>query len=322
MNADRDYLAAGLALGGLSEDELAEARTLAATDADFRAEVDAYADTAALMAMSDEPQIVSEETRSAILSLPETVAQEDSAADADAADAGPAEAADRSPAPLRDVSRPAETGQTESAPTGPAAAGEGSAAPSSAGTGSAAPASAGTPASAGAAPATPRDDQPVDLAERRRRRAWLPWAAAAAAVALVIAGFGVNAWQTQQRQYALQERLDRTEKTLEDTTRLMTAPDLKTSTAELPDGGSVTVVSSETEQVIRVSARDVEAPSGSDLQMWVIDADGPESAGLMSGAGAQIDDRTFAAGSQFGITVEPAGGSPQPTSDPIVAVEL
>lgn len=307
MNADRDYLAAGLALGGLSEDELAEARTLAATDADFRAEVDAYADTAAFMAMSDEPQTVSEETRSAILSLPETVAQEDSAAYA-----GPAEAADRSPAPLRDVSRPAETGQTESAPTGPAAAGNRSAAPSS----------AGTPASAGAAPARPRDDQPVDLAERRRRRAWLPWAAAAAAVILVVAGFGVNAWQTQQRQYALQERLDRTEKTLEDTTRLMTAPDLKTSTAELPDGGSVTVVSSETEQVIRVSARDVEAPSGSDLQMWVIDADGPESAGLMSGAGAQIDDRTFAAGSQFGITVEPAGGSPQPTSDPIVAVEL
>ncbi|RAF61078.1 hypothetical protein DN546_35400, partial [Burkholderia multivorans] len=77
MNADRDYLAAGLALGGLSESELAEARALADTDADFRAEVEAYADTAALMAMSDEPQSVSEETRTAILALPETVAQED-----------------------------------------------------------------------------------------------------------------------------------------------------------------------------------------------------------------------------------------------------
>lgn len=307
MNADRDYLAAGLALGGLSESELAEARALADTDADFRAEVDAYADTAALMAMSDEPQSVSEETRTAILALPETVAQEDSAADA-----GPAETADRSPAQLRDVSRPAETGQTESAPTGPAAAGNGSAAPEL----------AGTPATAGAAPAKPRDDQPVDLAERRRRRAWLPWAAAAAAVALVIAGFGINSWQTQQRQYALQERLEHTQKQLDETTRLMTAPDLKTSTAELPDGGSVTVVSSEAEQVIRVSASNVDVPSGSDLQMWVIDADGPESAGLMSGAGAQIDDRTFTAGSQFGITVEPSGGSPQPTSDPIVAVEL
>lgn len=318
MNADRDYLAAGLALGGLSESELAEARALADTDADFRAEVDAYADTAALMAMSDEPQSVSEETRTAILALPETVAQEDSAADA--ADAGPAEAADRSPAPLREVTRPNETGQMESAPTGPVAAGNGTAAPPSARTGSTGAAS--TDAASAGSPASPRDDQPVDLAERRRRRAWLPWAAAAAAVALVIAGFGINSWQTQQRQYALQERLEHTQKQLDETTRLMTAPDLKTSTAELPDGGSVTVVSSEAEQVIRVSASNVDVPSGSDLQMWVIDADGPESAGLMSGAGAQIDDRTFTAGSQFGINVEPSGGSPQPTSDPIVAVEL
>ena len=50
MNTDRDYLAAGLALGGLSDAELAEAQALVDTDTDFRSEVAAYENTMALMA--------------------------------------------------------------------------------------------------------------------------------------------------------------------------------------------------------------------------------------------------------------------------------
>lgn len=251
MSADREYLAVGLALGGLSEGELAEARALAASDPEFRAEVAAYADTAALMAMSDGPETVSAETEEAILSVPDTVAQEDPAATAS--------------------SVPAE--------------------------------------------------EPIDLGQRRRR-AWLPWAAAAAAVVLVVAGFGVSAWQMQERQNDLEETLANTQQRLDETTRLMNAADLKTTTAQPAGGGSVTVISSEAEQIIRVSARGVEPAQGTSLQMWVIGEEGPQSAGLMVGDVANIHGSAFSAGSQFGITVEPEGGSPQPTSDPIVAVEL
>ena len=35
-----------------------------------------------------------------------------------------------------------------------------------------------------------------------------------------------------------------------------------------------------------------------------------------------IAGREFSEGSLFGITVEPAGGSEQPTTDPIVALDL
>ena len=55
MSTDRDYLAAGLALGGLSDSELAEAQVLAESDADFRAEVASYSDVMAEAAESDEP---------------------------------------------------------------------------------------------------------------------------------------------------------------------------------------------------------------------------------------------------------------------------
>lgn len=76
MSTDRDYLAAGLALGGLSDSELAEAQALAESDADFRAEVAAYSDVMAEAAGSDEPVEVSSSTREAILSTPENHSQE------------------------------------------------------------------------------------------------------------------------------------------------------------------------------------------------------------------------------------------------------
>ena len=58
------------------------------------------------------------------------------------------------------------------------------------------------------------------------------------------------------------------------------------------------------------------------MQMWVIGADGPESAGLMANEPVIIAGEKFADGSVFGITVEPEGGSKQPTTDPIVAIDL
>lgn len=288
MSADRDYLAAGLALGGLSDDELAEARALTETDPEFRAEVEAYADTAALMAFSDEPQPVSEETRTAILAVPDVVAQEDS----------PAEAAPRNSEP------------TTAAPIGSTSSAAGSESPT------AAPAAAGSESGS--------ESAPIDLAQRRwrRMRTWLPWAAAAAAVILVVTGFSVNAWQMQRKQDAVAERLEHTQRTLDDATRLLSAPDLKASTTVLATGGTVTVVSSEAEQAIRVSTADVADPQDKSLQMWVIGADGAKSAGLLVGSLAYVDDSTFGAGSQFGITVEPSGGSEQPTTEPILAVDL
>lgn len=294
MSTDRDYLAAGLALGGLSDAELAEAQILADTDTDFRSEVAAYEDTMALMAESDAeaseppvadaPEPISAATRNAILAIPSTHAQEDVAAQ-----------------PQNPEQTHSEQQQTQSsaptelnAPVQPASL-------------------AGNQSSSDAPP-------PADLAEhRRKRRPWMPMAAAAAAV-IVAAGVGVNSWQKQNE---LEDDLAAAQQQLDDSARLMEAGDLKTSTAELPEGGSVTVVSSEKEQLIRFSPRDVEvSPAGKSLQMWVIGDEGPESVGLMTNAPVTIADAPFAKGSLFGVTVEPEGGSKQPTTDPIVAIDL
>lgn len=301
MSADRDYLAAGLALGGLSDDELVEAQALADTDPEFQAEVAAYGETAAFMAASDAPAAVSEETKNAILSLPDHLAQENlpqgSAAPDTAAPAGPDSDSAGTDAPSHDERILAEAGDrtaaTDSDPSPSTRAGG----------------------------AASRAEEPIDLAARRRKRSWLPWAAAAAAL-IVVCGFGISAWQMQQRQNELEATLAETQQRLDETARLMDAPDLRTTTADLAAGGSVTVVSSETEQLIHVTSRDVTPAEGTSLQMWVIGDDGPKSVGLMVGDAENIDGSDFAAGNLFGITVEPEGGSPQPTTDPVVAVEL
>ena len=294
MSTDRDYLAAGLALGGLSEAELSEAQTLAETDTDFRSEIAEYEDTMALMAGSetetsepsaaDTPEPFSAATRNAILAIPSTHAQEDAAAQPqslDQARSAQHRAQSAAPTPLNAPVQPAPQADNQSSENAP--------------------------------------PPPADLAEhRRKRRPWVPMAAAAAAV-VIAAGVGVNSWQ---KQHELENDLEATQQQLDETSKLMQAGDLRTDTTELPDGGSVTVVSSESEQLIHVSSTDVEAETGKSLQMWVIGDEGPESAGLMTEATANIDDRRFAAGNLFSITVEPEGGSEQPTSDPVVALDL
>lgn len=294
MSTDRDYLAAGLALGGLSEAELAEAQTLADTDTDFRSEVAEYEDTMALMAESDAeasessatdaPEPISAATRNAILAIPSTHAQEDVAAQPQSL-----EQARSAQQQTQSSAQPPERPQSQSR--------------------SQAPADADPP-------------PPADLAEhRRKRRPWVSMAAAAAVV-VVAAGVGVSSWQKQNE---LEDELAAAQQQLDDSARLMEAGDLKTSTSELPEGGSVTVLSSEKEQLIRFSPRDVEiSPAGKSqsLQMWVIGKEGPESVGLMTNAPVTIADEPFAKGSLFGVTVEPEGGSEQPTTDPIVAISL
>ncbi|MDN5585440.1 anti-sigma factor [Brevibacterium aurantiacum] len=282
MNTDRDYLAAGLALGGLSDAELAEAQALVDTDADFRSEVAAYENTMALMAEADAPAVdapepVSAATRDAILAIPSTHPQDDA---------------------VSEPERPEQAPQLHAAQPKAQVEAEPSERPHE------------------VAP-------PTDLAEhRRRRRPWVAWAAAAAAI-IAVAVIGANSWQLQQSQSELEDKLASTQQQLEDSTRLMEAGDLRTSTADLPEGGAVTVFSSESEQLIRLSPRDVDAaPAGKSLQMWVIGDQNPQSVGLMTGQPVTIADEPFTSSSLFGITVEPEGGSDQPTTDPIVAIDL
>ncbi len=179
-----------------------------------------------------------------------------------------------------------------------------------------------------AVPAPPRvetailqalDDQPATVevlsehAHRVRRLRWL--AAAAAAIVAVAVGVGVAVSIGGGEETAgitAQEVLDE--------------PDTRSRVAEASNGGTMSVFASPGLAAAAVSFDDLPSPpAGKVYQMWLIPADGqPLSAGVLDTIPTRGSPLVVRIGdaSQLAVTVEPAGGSPAPTTDPVAAVSL
>jgi anti-sigma-K factor RskA len=106
---------------------------------------------------------------------------------------------------------------------------------------------------------------------------------------------------------------------------VLTAPDAETHPVELANGGTVTVVRSNSLNQAVVRVRDM-APAGPDRvwQLWLQQDGEMVSAGLMpSGSdNTVLLDGEPASAEAFGITSEPAGGSDKPTRPPISLIEF
>ena len=107
---------------------------------------------------------------------------------------------------------------------------------------------------------------------------------------------------------------------------LKQASDMREMQAELPTGERVMLRWSHelaTSAVI-VDGMDP-APSDKVYQLWYIDDEGARPAGILSiedeGKSWRVLDGTMDDDDKVGVTVEPMGGSDQPTSDPIVVLE-
>jgi len=166
-------------------------------------------------------------------------------------------------------------------------------------------------------PATPQQ-APDELATRRAgrhadtRRSPLRWlVAAAAACVLAIGGFTV--WRANDGGSTPPPTVAE---------QVQSAPDATTSSdVSLPGGGTATVVRSASLGKAVVITSDLPtAPPGKVYQLWLQDTQGQfTSAGLMPAGGDQtvVLQGDAADAQAAGITVEPAGGSAQPTSNPI-----
>lgn len=106
---------------------------------------------------------------------------------------------------------------------------------------------------------------------------------------------------------------------------IIAAADVTTTTAEVAGGATATLVASES---VGLSAMVFDGldPLLEDERyaLWYITDGVPTPAGLFAvdgeGAVVQVLEGAFEAGTVVGVTVEPASGSPAPTSDPIVAI--
>ncbi|WP_043734543.1 anti-sigma factor, partial [Streptomyces zinciresistens] len=147
-----------------------------------------------------------------------------------------------------------------------------------------------------------------------------------AACLTAAAGLGGTAvWQQGRAQDARAEARQMREDAAA-TASVLTAPDARTGTARLPGGARAAVVVSRTlDRAVFVGADMAEPPRGKVYQLWFDDGGTMRPAGLMDPA--RTDQSVLMRGTVdgaggMGVTVEPAGGSAEPTSAPIAVLSL
>jgi anti-sigma-K factor RskA len=176
---------------------------------------------------------------------------------------------------------------------------------------------------------------PSESSPHRLVPEWLPVAAAL----IVAAGLGVYAWQLQQRVAILEGRLDAAEqrtalaeqasadarRAVDDaqtSLAVLAAPDLVRIDLAGQGPGSAArgrVLWSRNRGMVFTAANLPPAPAGRVYQVWVVTAQAPVSAGLLSpdaSGGATVYFQTpsdIAAPLAIAVTLEPAGGVPAPT---------
>jgi anti-sigma factor RsiW len=138
---------------------------------------------------------------------------------------------------------------------------------------------------------------------------------AIAAAAAVAAAIGLGVWAA-----SLSSSLDAERSALAEQAR---------AAAILADDDSTRVPMGESGELVRSPEGDAvvvvrnlpAAPEGQTYEAWVIDSGGPVPAGLFEGGGQEIVllEEPVAEGSMVAVTLEPRGGSQQPTGDILFA---
>ncbi|MGW4029679.1 anti-sigma factor [Streptomyces sp. NPDC004838] len=147
----------------------------------------------------------------------------------------------------------------------------------------------------------------------------------AACVAAAVAFGGVSFWQHQEAEDARQAA-ERAERRTADLAAVLAAPDAKVTTGKLKEGGNGTVVVSRSRDRAAFLASGMpKPPSGKVYQLWFDDGGTMRPAGLMdpdSSDSAVLMSGPLGEASGMGVTVEPAGGSAQPTTDPVALLSF
>jgi anti-sigma factor RsiW len=165
---------------------------------------------------------------------------------------------------------------------------------------------ADTPADISAASSAPRS------ADHRRPGRWVGYLAAAAAAVVIAGGGAVGLRAMDDDEPALSSAA----------VEVFEAKDAHTATVSTDDGGELTVAVSASRKEMAVDTRKLPALDEDHVyQLWSVHGEDLVSAAILSdpevGAAMGMPDEE----TQVALTVEPSGGSEQPTTDPIVQVD-
>ena len=156
----------------------------------------------------------------------------------------------------------------------------------------------------------------------RSRVPWVPWLSGVVATASIVAAvlFGLAQAHTQ-------DELNRVTAQNKAISLLLSSPQVTLLSRSTTKGGVATVVlSAARHQLVVVTSGLPALPAGKVYQLWLIGTTNTTSAGLLPPATAGQTPPVLASGvakgDTPGLTVEPAGGSAQPTTTPLLALPL
>lgn len=316
MNEQKHTMTGAWALNALDADERERMRRYLAEDPEAAAEARAFEETAGELAASLPPLAPRPQLRSAVMARIATTRQLSPLPEDEQVEPDPPQAVDAEDA--ADAAGP--TTSTEPAP--PSAPSE----PSK-------PTPPDEPAAA-EGPATSTDaSEPVVSLDRYRasvRRS--RWTAVAAAALLLTTVVGVGLWtgeRAAQREAeatieAMESQQAAAQQEREMLSTLLAADDASQLSVPVGDGGSLELMYSREQQAMIVQPDGLEAlPADRTYQLWMIEGDEITSAGLLEDpSAAMMHPGAIPEGVVVGLTVEPAGGSDQPTMAPMAQGEL
>jgi len=151
---------------------------------------------------------------------------------------------------------------------------------------------------------------------------WMPRLVAVTAVAAVVAAVVLGITLSGAEQQLNNERAQSAQ-----IAAVLAAPDARTVTGTVKTGGTTTVVLSTALHEIVVSSSGLaRLPSGKVYELWLISPTAARRAGLLPaavfGRTAPLLATGFVPGDVLGMTVEPAGGTNQPTTAVILELKL
>lgn len=165
------------------------------------------------------------------------------------------------------------------------------------------------------------------------RRTFNLLAAAASLLAALAIALGAIAYQTDQRNDELAAQLEQRQQDVnalaaqaQEVADVLAAPDAERTVGEVRDGGVAAAVASEERSELILLTRDLpQLAEDLTYQLWFIDAEGPVSGGVLDvpagGDLTLLTEGDLAGVTTIALSVEPSGGSDQPT-DVVFAGEL
>ena len=168
----------------------------------------------------------------------------------------------------------------------------------------------------------------VSLERLRAARRRALWAGVAAAALLLTSVAGLGLWASERAELRQAEsRIEALEATSADAAQeqqmvrtIMASDDAAHVTVESSSGGALQVLYSRDQEAMVVQAGGLpDLPEDRTYQLWMIDEDGAHDMGVLTDAdGTALLSGPMPSSAQIGLSVEPAGGSPEPTD--VVAV--